>query len=247
MNKWTSQFYLKDEKIYRGSFNYSKNDVIYAEETFDVYRLKKDHNLAYISESIIKLPTGEILYINVEYVISKDLLPVFVMVEKSIGRNLARETYKYNIKNNTLDYTFHCSKNGDHNEIIALAPRYHIATPTAATTILFIKTKKFDSNGKNYYNILQSQNHWDFREVPSFKLVLLERENVSMEKLIIESQEVLATVYKLYEDLPDMPNGKKHPHITIHLSPHASIPYLVTSEDGVRIQIKYLNDLGNSQ
>lgn len=245
MKRWTSQYYLKEDKIYRGAFNYLRNDLTYAEETFDVYRIK-DQNLAYVSEAIIKLQTGEILNIKVEYIITKEFLPTFVMVEKTIGKNQTKESYTYNLKNNTLDYLFESTKHEDIRDVIALAPRYHISTPTAVSSVLFVKSKKFDSNGKNNYNILTSNNQWDYIETPSFNIVILERESVSMENLVIENQAVQATVYKLFENLPESKTAKKNPYAKIYLSQHASIPYLIDSGDGTKIQIKYLNDLSES-
>lgn len=242
MKSWTSQIYLKEHKIYRGAFNYIKGETNYAEETFDVYRTN-DQNFAYVSECLIKLSTGEFLNINVEYIVSKEFLPLFVMIEHSIGKKRACETYSFNNKDNSLNYTFLNSNDEVKSETISIPPRFHIATPTAATAFLFIRTKRFDSNSKNYYSILQSTNYWTYNESPSFKIVTLERENISLEKIKINGQELLANAYKVFEQHDHHKTAKNMPFLSCFLSQHGSIPYLLFAEDGTRIEIKYLNDL----
>lgn len=242
MKSWTSQLYLKENKIYRGAFTYIKNDSSYAEETFDVYRTN-DQNLCYVSECLIKLSTGEFLNINVEYIVSKEYLPLFVMIEHSIGKKRACETYSFNTKDNTLTYTFLNSNNEIKSENISIPPRFHIATPTAATAFLFIRTKRFDTNSKNFYSVLQSTNYWTYNETPSFKIITLERESISLEKIKINGQELQATSYKLFEQHEHHKTAKNLPFISCYLSQHGSIPYKLATEDGTKIEIKYLNDL----
>ena len=59
----------------------------------------------------------------------------------------------------------------------------------------------------------------------------------------IDGQNVQATQYKMYDETTDFKNLKEPPHIKIFLSQHGAIPYMIRSDDGTKIQIKYLNDL----
>ena len=135
------------------------------------------------------------------------------------------------------------SKGEEHQEEITTAPKYHIATPTAASSMLFLRSKKFDANGKNAFNLLVGYNQWEFKEAPKFKNILLERASLTVEKMNIDGQNVQATQYKMYDEETDFKIVKDPQHIKIFLSNHGAIPYMVRSDDGTKIQIKYLNDL----
>ena len=243
MSNWTSKTYRKEDKIFRGAFNYYRNESSYAEEIFDVYRDKKEQSIHYISEAIVKVTTGEVLNLHVEYIVNKDYIPTFVAIEKIMGKEMTREVYEYNSRRNHLHYKFTNSKGEEHTEEIATAPKYHITTPTAASAMLFLRSKKFDASGKNSFNILVSYNQWDYKDAPKFKNIILERANLTAEKMNIDGQNVQATQYKMYDETTDFKNLKEPPHIKIFLSQHGAIPYMIRSDDGTKIQIKYLNDL----
>ena len=247
MQLWTSKNYHKNDKIYRGSFLYFRNDSQYAEENFDVYREKKDQTMHYISEATIRVSTGEILNLHVEYIVNKDFIPTYVMIEKIMGKDISKELYEYNVKKNYISYTLASTKTDPIKAEIATAPKFHITTPTAASSILFLKSKKFDANGKNSFNVLVSHNQWEFKENPHFKNVILERASLTAEKINIEGQNVQATQYRMYDEDTDFKNSKEPPHIKIYMSPHGGIPYMIKGEDGTRIQIKYLNDLSDKE
>jgi hypothetical protein len=243
MEIWTSKNYRKEDKIYRGAFNYYRNENIYTEETFEVYRDKKEQSHHYVSEAIVKVTTGEILNLQVEYVVNKDYIPTYVAVNKLMGKETARETYEYNAKRNHLVYTFTNAKGEVFTDEIVTAPKYHIATPTAASSMLFLRSKKFDTSGKNSFNVLVGFNQWDYKEAPFFKNVILERANITVEKMNIDGQNVQATQFRMFDEDVDFKNSKDPQHIKIFISQHGGIPYMIRSDDGTKIQIKYLNDL----
>jgi hypothetical protein len=243
MQTWTTRIYRKDDKIFRGAFNYYRNENSYAEEVFDVYRDKKDLSYHYVSEAVVKVTTGEILNLHVEYIVNKDYIPLFVAVEKVMGKESTREVYEYNSRKNQLTYTFTNSKGDSHTDEITTAPKYHITTPTAASSMLFLRSKKFDASGKNAFNILVAYNQWDYKEVPKFKNILLERASLTAEKMNIDGQNVQATQYKMYDENTDFKATKDPQHIKIFLSQHGAVPYMIRTDDGTKIQIKYLNDL----
>lgn len=243
MQTWTSKNYRKEDKIYRGAFSYFRNENSYAEENFDVYRDKKEQSYHYISEATVKVTTGEVLNLHVEYIVNKDFIPTYVAIEKIMGKEMTKETYEYISRRNHLLYKFINSKKEEHIDEIATAPKYHITTPTAASSMIFLRSKKFDANGKNSFNILVAQNQWEYKEAPKFKNVIMERASISAEKMNIDGQNVQAVPYKMYDEETDFKNLKDPPHIKIYLSQHGAIPYLIRSDDGTKIQIKYMNDL----
>lgn len=243
MATWTSKNYRKEDKIYRGAFNYYRNENSYAEENFEVFRDKKEQSYHFISEAVVKVTTGEILNLHVEYIVNKEYIPLFVMIEKIMGKESTREVYEYSIKRNQINYKFTNSKGDSHEDEIATAPKFHITTPTAASSMLFLRSKKFDASGKNSFNILIAFNQWEYRVAPKFKNIILERANLTAEKMNIDGQNVQAMQYKMYDDATDFKSIKDPQHVKIFLSQHGAIPYMVRSDDGTKIQIKYLNDL----
>ncbi|MBC7427379.1 MAG: hypothetical protein H7336_02130 [Bacteriovorax sp.] len=247
MQNWTSRTYRKDDKIFRGAFNYYRNENIYAEESFEVFRDIKDQSYQYVSEAVVRVSTGETLNIHVEYIVNKEYVPTFVLIEKLMGKEVTKETYEYNQRRNHLAYKFTSSKNEDFMAEIATAPKYHIATPTAASSMLFMRSKKFDASGKNSYNILVGNNQWEYKETPVFKNIILERASLTTEKMNIDGQNVQATQYRMFDEGTDFKNTKDPQHVKIFLSQHGGIPYMVRTDDGTKIQIKYLNDLNEKE
>lgn len=248
MQLWTSKNYHKNDKVFRGSFNYFRNDSLYADENFDIYRDKKDQTFHYISEASIRVLSGEILILHVEYIVNKDFIPTYVLIEKIMGKDSSKELYEYNVRRNILNYTFSSSKiEAKHECEIATAPKYHITTPTAASSMVFLKSKKFDANGKNSFNALISHNQWEFVAQPAFRSVIIERANLTAEKINIEGQSVQSIQYRLYDEETDFKNIKEPPHIKIFMSPHGSVPYIIKGDDNTRMQIKYLNDLSEKE
>jgi hypothetical protein len=237
------KIYNKDDKIYRGAFAYFRNDSLYAEEVFDVYKDKKEQNYHYLSQTIIKVSTGEILKIHVEYNVNAEYIPQMVVIEKNMGKESTSETYEYSAKRNHLIYKFTNSKGDEHIEEISTAPKYHIATPTTASSMLFLRSKKLDASGKNTFNILTCFNQWDYKEAPKFKNIILERVSLIAEKMNVDGQNVQATLYKIFDETTDFKSSKDPQHIKVYLSRHGAVPYLVKTDDGTKIQIKYLNDL----
>ena len=247
MEIWTSKTYRKEDKIYRGAFNYLRNDNSYAEEVFDVYRDKKEQTFHYISEAVVKVTTGEILNLRVEYIVNKEYVPLYVSIEKIMGKENTREVYEYSPRRNYIIYKFINSKGEEKTDELTTAPRFHITTPTAASSMLFLRSKKFDATGKNAYNIVVNFNQWDYKESPKFKNIVLERATLTAEKMNIDGQNVQAVQYKMYDENSDFKHVKDPQHVKIFLSQHGAIPYLVRSDDGTKIQIKYLNDLSEKE
>lgn len=247
MQLWTSKNYHKNDKIYRGAFMYLRNENQYAEETFDIYRDKKDQSYIYISEAIVRVATGEILNIHVEYVVNKEFIPTYVMVERLMGKDSVREYYEYNSKRNVIMYKFNSTKCDEQTAEIMTTPKFHVTTPTTVSSMLFLKSKKFDTNGKNGFNVLVSHNQWEYKEAPVFKNIILERATLTQEKINIDGQNVQATQYKMYDENTDFKNLKDPPHVRIYLSNHGGVPYSLKADDGTKIQIKFLNDLSDKE
>ena len=137
--------------IYRGAYNYYRNNNIYSEETFDVYRDNKERTITFMSVLHSRVSTGELLTIKTEYVLNKDYVPHSTTIERILGEDSAVEQFEYLVKDNDLHYKL-TNKDGEVNETtLSTSPRFHIPIPSAASSMIFLRSKKFDSTGKNVY------------------------------------------------------------------------------------------------
>lgn len=234
----------RGEKVYRGAYNYFKGETLYCEEEFEVYKDRKELGMTFFAEQVSRVATGELLTVYVDYTLTKDYIPQKLTVEKKLGELIVREMYDFNSRSNMVDYFF-INKKGQEHKQIQVPPKFTISTPTASTSMLFLKTKKEDTSSRTYFSVLSSPNHWTFEKEPYQQTIAIERTALASETLNIEGHSVQATPYKLYDlkDLDKADDTDQVPFLTTQISKHATIPYIIRSEDGVRIQIKYLNDL----
>jgi hypothetical protein len=235
----------KVQKMYRGAYRYQRNNSIYTEESFEVYRDKKELTFTFISEVLGRVSTGELLKIHVTYQVGKDFVPQSVTVRKELGKEQAEELYRLDAKQNMLKYTF---KNKRDRQVIEMnvPPRFHICTPTMASSMTFFLSKKFDATSKNFYTFLQSYNSWNFEKKPSSKGMVLERLSLTSESIFIDGHELQAVQYKLSEDSKGLDFSNNQNTINsafIYLSRFHAIPYSIRTDEGSLIQIKYFNNL----
>jgi len=240
---------LHTRKIFKGIFEYFEGDRMYAQETFEVYKDTSLYDMFFISEMLGRTKTGEMLKTQVYYEINKNWTPTKVVVEKFLGPKSAKESYVFNNQNSSITYEFK-SKHLVNTHTMNTGPKFHITTPTAATSMLFIQTKKFDTTSSNECAVIACENQWRFRAEPVVKSVFLERISLTAEALSLNKSIVQATHYKIHNARNTDFNKKKKraddieplPPVDVYLSPHASIPYLIQSPE-MKIQIKTLNNL----
>lgn len=235
-------------KVFRGAYNYLRNNTIYSEETFEVFKEKKEGTYCFQSELHSRVATGQLLTIKVNYNVNKDYVPTYVTVEKLLGEDSTNETWIFDSRNNKLSYSF-LDKDGATTEVeLSTSPKFHITTPSTACSMLFLRSKKFDATAKNIYTFWSNHNKWLFEEDPSIKTIGLTKISTTFENVMVEDQKLQAIEYRLFEDMDEEKSKNKEPlvppYIRVFLSKHVTIPYLIRDdEDGTRIQIKYLNDL----
>lgn len=234
----------RGEKVYRGAYKYMKGENLYAEEEFEVYRDRKELGLTFFAESISRVATGELLTVFVDFTLNKDYIPQKLTIERKLGELIVKELFDYNHRTNTIDYFF-ISKKGQEHHQIQVPPKFSIATPTTSTSMLFLKTKKEDTTAKNYFPLICSTNQWSFENPPHQQTLAIERTALASENINLDGHNVSATPYKIFDvqDLDNAEDEENIPFLTVQISKHSTIPYIVRSEDGIKIQIKYLNDL----
>lgn len=240
------------EKILRGAYSYTRNNNIYSEENFEIFRDKKEMTFTFQSEMVSRVSTGELLNINVNYKINKDYIPVRVEIARNLGGQSVSELYTYDQRRTKINYTFTCNDE-EITEEISPGPKFFITTPAACSSMIFLRSKKFDATSKNYYNIYISKNGWEFVEEPSVKNIVVQRVSTTSETLKIDGANLQAIQYKLAEQTngPEAAEAKsgsaQSNDVRIWLSQHMTVPYLIKSQDGTKIQIKFLNNLDKDQ
>ncbi|PIP91856.1 MAG: hypothetical protein COW01_12005 [Bdellovibrionales bacterium CG12_big_fil_rev_8_21_14_0_65_38_15] len=234
------QLILRGDKILRGSYNYYRFNNIYSEETFEVYRDRQDFSMSYYADIHSRVATGELLTVNVDVKLNKDFVPSFVKVVRSLGKDFATETYTYQKATSTVLYTFDTANESEEAQI-PISSKFHVATPAACSSMVYLKSKKEDTTSKNLYHLIQTDNKWKFEAVPQVKIIAMQRVGTGTENVVIDGHSVQATHYRLFEDNNDIVDNPQA--LKVHISKHATIPYIIKSDDGTRIQIKFLNDL----
>ncbi|MEI8346958.1 MAG: hypothetical protein WCG27_05800 [Pseudomonadota bacterium] len=239
---------LRAKLVFEGSYDYFKKGHIYAEEKFQVYKDQKVYDHIFISELLSRTNTGEMLKINTDYEISKDWIPQTIKIKKRLGEKEASESFYYDRKNNIVQYKFVSNEKKTESRITT-APRFHVSTPTAASSMLFILAKRFDATARNDYGVISSFNQWKYVEPPRTQNISLERVSVGNEVMIVNDQELSCVKYRILETVKfsdqNMRKDQKvpHPPLMVYLSNHLAIPYIREGEDGSRVQIKFLKDI----
>lgn len=236
------------DKIYRGSYEYLSNNSIYSEETFEVFRNNKELSLTFISELVSRMSTGELLTINTSFEVGKDWIPRKVAIKKTLGSEWSTEIYDCDPRSNIINYSF-CNKIEEIENRISTPPKFHIATPTSVSSMLFLPSKKFEANSpKNNYTIFTSNNKWKYTEGLKSKNISMEKLPDDGETIELDGNVLQGDYYKFYESSNDefKKNLRKKivepPSISIFISKHSSIPYFIEEDDGTQIKIKFLTD-----
>lgn len=236
----------KENKIYRGAYKYMRNTNIYCEETFEVFKDKGDSSMLFQSHIMSRVATGELLNISVDFKVNKDYIPTLVVINKVLGNNNVVETFSFNSKNNTINYTFESASETE-KLVLNTTPKFSISTPAVCTSMLHLRSKKFDSTGKNIYNVLSSSNQWSYESEPSFNTITIRRMNQASETKTIDGSNVQGVDYKIeYKEESDE-YDKDAPNLRCFVSQYVTIPYFLEDGKGTKIEVKYFNNLSERE
>lgn len=230
------------EKFYRGAYSYIKNESLYSEESFEIYKDRKDNAFYFLSQMHSRVSTGELLIIDVHYHVNKDYVPVHVQIKRTLGKAAVREVFAYSPRKGVMTYLF-VSDDEEVKKEFNAPPKFHITTPTVASSNLYLRSKKFDSTAKNYYSFYCSTNQWEYEKPPFMKNVAVQKISSSAEAITVDGQKLQAHEYRIYEDNQDHEDSPQDSYIKVHLSQHVTLPYLIKGDDGTKVQIKTLNNL----
>lgn len=239
----------ESQKIFIGAYQYISNGSTFCEENFEIGRDNKELNFVFKSEIHSRTSTGELLKINVDYIVNKNYIPLYVRIFKELGNKKCTEQYTLDYKTNLVKYTY--DNNEDPLQIVEFATpgRFHISTPATACSVLFVLAKKLSQTGKTTYVCFKSPNHWDYVGPPYQVELGMEKAATMNQTLQLGNNvKVQATHWKLFEEDKDSSvvgkaEKNQNPVVDVYLSKHMSLPYLITPDDNTKVIIKYLNEL----
>lgn len=239
-------------KIYEGTYEFYRHSNLYSEETFEVYRDNKDHTYNFIALLHSRLSTGEVLNMHLDYIVSKDFIPLKVQIQKKLRDQTVNEYFIYDSSNSRIHYRFAKDKYKKDLQMIT-PPKFHIATSFACTSMLFTKSKKIDNNITNTYHFIISNNLWEYKHPLTSKTIALDSVSSVSEVLNIDGNDVASTQYRLYEyneaHKKKSPSSKETDEknatgaVQVHMSHHMGIPYIINENNNTKMQIKYLQNL----
>jgi hypothetical protein len=231
-------------KIYEGEFIYKKEKTIFSGENFEVFRNKEKLSIMYSSEVFSRTLEGIVYDAKINYLISKEFIPQFVSIEKKLGKDYSAEVFDFIEKDSIIEYQFINSSSKEKKEIKS-PTKFHIATPAAVCSHSFLLTKKFDTSHLNYYQVLKSNNKWNFEETPSFIEIGSRKESEGVRNLKIGAHKLKSTNFISFM-VESGESGKSHlakSGISVKVSPYHGIPYLIEDLDGSTVEIKTLKNL----
>ena len=226
------------DSLYNGSYNFYRHANIYSEESFKVYQDKKNPLYYFHASMHCRVTTGELLIIKMEYVIDKGFIPKEVSIKKNLGGNKVDEHFTCNREKKILHYRFDNGK--DVKEIEIPTPQiFHISTPFACTSMLFLRSKKFVRTAKNKYYLISSNNLWEYKKSLEMKAIILETDTLISKKIELNGNKIQALQYHLSE----ADESEKESHLEtkdkafVYMGQHIIMPYVI-EEPKRNIKIK---------
>jgi len=239
-------------KLYRGAYDYFENGKQYSTESFEIFENQQEHFYYFKADVLGRAPTGEVLSFKIDYKISSRYAPIAVRVEKHLGKRKAVETYSFDVKENLVKYNFFSED--DMGEIeLHTKHKIHIATPAICTSLLFLKSKRFQNTGVNTFVTLVSHNRWKYEGEPERRGISIERISGTPIDIFMGGKRLKCVKYQmkgqdLTSEVTDETIERDVPFLDVYLSKHLTIPYRITDPQGNKLyEMKYFNYLVDSE
>ncbi len=228
------------EMVIKGAYEYTYKEQIYCEENFHFYKNVKESTFTYQSESLSRLESGEFFKVECVYVLNKDYYPIRTIINKYVGSSHILESYIPDQTKTNITYKYSLNKKVE-KSVIQVPPKYNIATSHTCNSFVFLMQKKYDPTGRNFHNVLVSENLWEFIETPKMSYVIIIRQGNGTSDYSIKGKKLKSTVYEIYSSEDYEKLGEKP--MMVYISKHYTIPYAIIIDEDTKIEIKYLNEL----
>lgn len=229
------------EKIFEGKYLYYKDGNQYSEELFHLEREDKSNgNYTFSSEILSRVGTGEFLKVYTDYELTSKMDPLNVRIKRSLGKNKSTERYFIDQKDKIVSYTFD-GRNGYHDFEKVVNGKFHIATPSFCTSALMTQMRKLDPVQRTPYNVLSSQNIWEYVGPFQENIIFIELKSHEPVEFKINDNELSATLCHFYED----DRNSKTPAVgnPFYLSKHFNVPYKAEFPGGIEVVVDKLKIL----
>jgi hypothetical protein len=208
------------EIILEGAYQYFEKDVNFCHESFKLAQFTETKTYCFFAEVLSRLETGEFLKILIRYEMSQNFFPVAVRIEKSMGARYALETYKIDVPNLELLYTFQNSS-GAQEFRRAVSAKHYLTAPALCTAGIFTLSKKFDASGRTPVTLIGAENEWSYAGPPADKIVYAELRR-DPEDFTLNGAPLAATHLALFESYAA--HGPEDV-VDLFLSKHFAVPY----------------------
>lgn len=225
------------EKILEGKYNYLNAGQIYSEETFLLLtESKKQGNYIFKSEVLSRVRTGEFLKVYVEYEVTHQFDPIRVNIKRLLGDKSSVEEYYIDQKTKNIIYDF-TDTNGKVFSSNRFVPgKTHIGTPCFFTSMLSINSKPLDPVHRASYQLITSNNIWEYEDTFMEKEFFLELQNIEAVNIQIGGKDLKASYCKLHEtNTKHIDQSVAH---DIYLSKHFYVPYKAIFSDTLEIEVE---------
>lgn len=217
----------KAEILLEGTYLYFQGDSTYCQEEFKMVQFPEEQTFHIYAEILSRIETGEFLKILVRYEMNQHYNPLFLRIEKSLGKKYSQEIFKVDQQSGELRYSFQNTQ-GTQDFIRPLSTRHYLSSPAFSTSGLFTLSKKLDATSRTAVNFLSTQNDWEYSGPPTEKLVYVEKSSEQTE-FKLGSNQVPVSIYRLYE--ADSSHKDTDSPVELYISKHYGIPYQMLHED----------------
>lgn len=226
------------EQIIKGRYLYKKNGSIYSEEDFKIFHEDQQHGRFIVnSEVTSRVSTGEFLKIFVDYTLTEQFGPISLTIRRSLGRNNSVEKFHYNHNESLLKYSFRGTKGEGECEKGVLG-QFFINAPCTVTSMLMTVPKKISPIYRTAYDVITSNNVWDYQGPIEQTKVYLEQVQPEPVGITLNNKEITATFYQLFQY--DKSAAQKETPVSFYISKLFNIPYLVKIPDDITISTDFL-------
>ena len=220
------------QKVATGRYTYYSEDTPYSEERFEIQQTPLKDMTRYISTTITRLTTGELLKINCTYDVNIKWRPIKVIIKKSMGTKKVIESYSTDGIEGSLNYELQTELGKERDHVKTTGP-YQIATPSIVTSFLCTQHRKVDPLSRTRYTLLFSQNDWKYEHELKEQHLYLESKYSEQDVVMVGDNQYPAKRCLMFQH--DTVEAVEEIPSTVFLGDKLGIPLLLVPEENNKI------------
>lgn len=232
-----------DKKLYEGQYYYFNKGRRYSEETFNVKQQDKAQGAIEVNSEIVsRVKTGEFLKINMNFQLSFEFDPLYLKIVRTLGSKKSIEEYSVDQKSGAVSYRMIGSK-GTQKYERTVGGRFMILTPAFCTSVFMANTRKIDPVHRTPYNVIGTNNIWEYEEPFSQSRVFIEQISKEPVDISINRVELKASHVNLFDEQHS--TSASDEGVPFYLSKHINLPYLAKFNKDMKVEIQFLKTFEN--